>query len=72
MLFMENKNFVYQRICNYAGKEFDPSLDKEVQEVLRSKFNIHLPQRASLNESLASTTSDHEIIGLILQYRTMN
>ena len=71
MLFMANKDFIYQRICIYAGKEFDPTVDEQVVEVLRSKFNIHLPQRASINESLASTTSDHEIIGLILQYRTM-
>ena len=71
MLFMANKDFIYQRIRIYAGKEFDPTVDKQVEEVLRSKFNIHLPQRTSINESLASATSDHEIIGLILQYRTM-
>ncbi len=71
MLFMANKDFIYQRICIYAGKEFDPTVDEHVAEVLRSKFNILLPQRASLNESLASATSVHEIIGLILQYRTM-
>jgi len=71
MLFMANKDFIYQRIRIYAGKEFDPTVDEQVEEVLRSKFNIHLPQRTSINESLASATSDHEIIGLILQYRTM-
>jgi len=68
---MANKDFIYQRIRIYAGKEFDPTVDKQVEEVLRSKFNIHLPQRTSINESLVSATSDHEIIGLILQYRTM-
>lgn len=71
MLFMANKNFIYQRICIYTGKEFDPTVDEQVQEVLRAKFNIHLPQRTSINESLKSAISDHEIIGLILQYRLM-
>ncbi len=69
---MANKEFIHQRICVYVGKDFDPTVDKQVAEVLRSKFNIHLPQRASMNESLASGISDHEIIGLILQYRTMD
>ena len=68
---MSNRDFIQQRICTYAGKEFDPTVDEHVVEVLRSKFNIHLPQRTSTNESLASAASDHEIIALILQYRTM-
>lgn len=66
---MTNKDFILQRIWVYAGKEFDPLADKAVVEVLKSKFNIYLPQRASLNESLSSVKSDHEIIGLLLQYR---
>lgn len=69
---MANKEFVRQRICIYTDKNFDPAIDEQVEEVLRSKFNIRLPQRTSINKSLASTTSDHEIIGLILQYRTMD
>ena len=68
---MANKDFIYQRIRIYAGKEFDPTVDEQVEEVLRFKFNIHLPQRTSIDESLASAISDHEIINLILQYRTM-
>ncbi len=68
---MGNKNFIYQRIRIYAEKEFDPTDDEQVVEVLRSKFDIHLPQRTSINESLASATSDHEILNLILQYRKM-
>ncbi|MFT7186201.1 MAG: DNA polymerase I-like protein with 3'-5' exonuclease and polymerase domains [Pseudohongiellaceae bacterium] len=68
---MANKEFIYQRICIYTGKEFDPTVDEQVQGVLRSKFNIHLPQRTSINESLKSAISDHEIIGLILQYRSL-
>ncbi len=68
---MTNKDFIYQRISVFAGQQFDPTIDKHVTEILRYKFNIHLPQRATINESLASATSDHEIIGLILQYRKM-
>lgn len=67
---MANKEFIYQRIRVYVGKDFDPAIDGEVESILRSKFNIHLPQRTSLNDSLSSTKSDHEIVGLILQYRT--
>lgn len=67
---MANKEFIHQRICIFAGKEIDPSIDEQVEEILRSKFNVHLPQRTSLNQSLEATISDHEIIDLILQYRT--
>jgi len=70
MILMANKEFIYQRIRIYVGKDFDPAVDGQVENILRSKFNIHLPQRTSLNDSLASTKSDHEIVGLILQYRT--
>ena len=66
---MVNKDFILQRICIYAGKEIDPDNDKEVADVLREKFNVRLPQRSSFNESLKMTTSDHEIIDLILKYR---
>lgn len=72
MLFMANKEFIHQRICIYAGNDFDPTVDKQVEDVLRSKFNIFLPQRRTVNESLASATHDHEIIGLILRFRTMD
>tara|TARA_R110001592_G_scaffold160059_2_gene391990 strand:+ start:93 stop:302 length:210 start_codon:yes stop_codon:yes gene_type:complete len=68
---MANKDYIYQRILIFSGKEFDPNDDQQVASVLRDKFNIYLPQRASLNESLASAISDHEIIELIRQYRTM-
>lgn len=68
---MSTKAFLLQRLSIYAGGDFDPSVDEEVGDVLRRKFNIHLPQRASVNESLESAISDHEIIGLILQYRKM-
>lgn len=69
---MSNKEFIHQRICIYADKDFDPAVDVQVEEVLRSKFNIHLPQRKSMDESLESATSDHGIIELILQYRAMD
>ncbi len=68
---MASKDFILQRIQIFAGKEIDPNVDKQVDEILKEKFEIMFPQRRSMNESLASTTSDHEIIGLILQYRTM-
>lgn len=69
---MVTKEFIHQRICIFSGKDFDPNIDEEVKEILSSKFNIRLPQRTSMNDSLASTRSDHEIIRLIYQYRTMN
>lgn len=68
---MASKEFILQRISIYAGKDIDPHSDKQVEEVLRSKLNINLPQRPSMNESLAATISDHEIIDLIIKYRTM-
>jgi DNA polymerase I-like protein with 3'-5' exonuclease and polymerase domains len=68
---MSNKEFIHQRICNFAGKDFDPSIDEEVSQILRSELNIHLPQRTSMEESLKATISDHEIIDLILQYRSL-
>jgi len=68
---MDSKEFVHKRICIYAGRDIDPNSDEQVEDVLRSKFNIRLPQRKSMNESLSSATSDHEIISLILKYRAM-
>jgi len=68
---MTNKEFILQRICVYAGKDIDPTSDKQVEELLRNKFNIHLPQRSSMNDSLTAVNSDHEILTLIKQYRTL-
>lgn len=68
---MANKEFLHQRICIFAGREIDPNSDRQVEEMLRNKFNIHLPQRTSMNESLAAVNSDHEIISLIQQYRAL-
>ena len=68
---INNKEFLRKRICIFSGKDIDPDSDEQVENILRDKFNIYLPQRNSLNDSLGSTASDHEIIGLILQYRTM-
>ncbi|WP_027855974.1 hypothetical protein [Marinobacterium jannaschii] len=67
---MSNKAFILQRVCIFAGQEFDPDSDDKVKEILRDKFNISLPQRRSLNESLQDAASDHEIVALILRYRT--
>ncbi len=68
---MTTKAFTLQRICNFAGKEFDPGSDQQVNEVLRNKFNISLPQRRTMNDAMEAVCSDHDIIALILQYRTM-
>ena len=68
---MANKDFILQRIHIFVGREIDPNIDEQVDEVLKDKFEIMLPQRRSMNESLAASTSDHEIIELILKYREM-
>jgi DNA polymerase I-like protein with 3'-5' exonuclease and polymerase domains len=68
---MTNKEFISQRINVFAGKNIDPNVDKEVEDMLRSKFNIYLPQRPSMNESLTAVNNDHEILQLLIQYRTM-
>lgn len=68
---MNSKEFALQRICIFAGKDIDPNSDEQVVDILRHKFNVLLPQRQSMNESLAAATSDHEIITLILKYRAM-
>ena len=68
---MASKDFILQRIHIFAGKEIDPNIDTQVHEMLKEKFDIMLPQRRSMNESLDATTSDHEIVGLILKYRAM-
>lgn len=68
---MANKDFILQRIRIFAGMEIDPGVDEQVDELLKGKFDIMLPQRRSLNESLEASTSDHDIVALILKYRTM-
>jgi len=65
-----NKDFILQRICIFSGKEVDPNSEEQVINILREKFNIYLPQRRTLDEALTSSGSEHEIIQLILQYRT--
>lgn len=67
---MANKAFTLQRICIYAGVEFDPGSDDQVIDVLQNRLNILLPQRQSLNAALEAVVSDHEIIDLILTYRS--
>jgi DNA polymerase I-like protein with 3'-5' exonuclease and polymerase domains len=66
---MSSKAFILQRICIFAGKPIDPDSDEQVKHLLRSEFNIQLPQRRSMNESLAAAASNHEIVDLILKYR---
>ncbi|MFT4907715.1 MAG: DNA polymerase I-like protein with 3'-5' exonuclease and polymerase domains [Oleispira sp.] len=69
---MESKKYILERICIFAEKDFNPTIDQDVVQLLRDKFNIYLPQRSALNESLESTASSHEIIELILKYRNFS
>lgn len=64
-----NKDYLLQRIHIFAGYEIDPLDDRKVTELLMNKFEILLPQRRTLDESLAASGSDHEIVSLILKYR---
>lgn len=66
---MNSREFLLKRICIFAGEEFDPKSDDQVIEILLRKFNIKLPQRRSLDESLSATICDHEIITLLIKYR---
>lgn len=68
----ESKDFIHQRINIFANKDLDPNIDADVLKVLRNDLNIRLPQRSTLNESLACAASDHDIIQLILKYRAMS
>lgn len=70
-MMTSNKEFLLQRISIFLGKTIDPNSDDQVEEVLRSKFNIRLPQRRSMDDSLSASISDHEIIALLLKYRSM-
>ena len=58
------------RMRSLAGDDFDPDSDEQVITVLKRRFNIYLPQRRNLFESLSHTNSDHEIIDLLLRHRT--
>jgi len=69
---MQNKAFILQRICIYAGKQIDPNSDIQVKEVLNSVLGIKLPQRRTLNESLAIANNEHDIIGLLMKYRNVD
>jgi len=68
---MTMKTFVYDRICNFMGQALDPNSDSQVEEALRIRLNIYLPQRPTLDEALFSSNSDHEVIELLLKYRAM-
>ena len=68
---MTDKAFILQRICIYAGKQIDPNSDLQVKDVFNNVLGIKLPQRRTLNESLADVNDEHEIIGLIKKYRNI-
>lgn len=65
-----NKSFIKQRIAIFSGMDIDPAIDSEVIDMLKRKFAILLPQRPTLDESLEVVIKSHEIIGLIIQYRS--
>ena len=67
-----NREFIQQRIAVFAGTAIDPNTDSEVIEMLKRRFNIHLPQRPTLDEALKACISDHEIINLISDYRAIS
>lgn len=67
-----NKAYIKQRISIFCGSDIDANDDSQVTEVLQRKFNILLPQRPTLDSSLAAVISDHEIISLIIKYRSKN
>lgn len=69
---MVNKEFLLQRICIFAGRELDPNSDEQVTTLLRNTFNVHLPQRPTMQDSLTSAIVDLEIIDLILEYRGLS
>ncbi|MFL0802682.1 MAG: hypothetical protein K6L81_03120 [Agarilytica sp.] len=64
-----NREFIKQRIDIFSGTDIDPNNDAQVIEILQRKFDIHLPQRSSLDDALEATSCDHDIIGLIIKYR---
>lgn len=67
---MADKHFILQRICIYVGKEIDPKSDIQVKEALNTVLGIKLPQKRTLDESLSAANSEHEVINLILKYRS--
>ena len=68
---MSNKSFILQRICIYVGSQIDPDSDAQVKEALRN-LGVKLPQKRTLDESLAATNSDCEVVNLIAKYRSLD
>lgn len=69
---LNTREEIYQAINIFAEQDFNPNTDEDVLSVLRDDLNIRLPQRSTLDDSLASAASDHEIIALILKYRALS
>jgi hypothetical protein len=67
---MIDKAFLRQKIAVFFGEDIDPDQDELVITMLRSKFNIRLPQRTQLNAALQASASTHAVIELLLEYRT--
>lgn len=69
---LNTREEIYLAINIFAEQDFNPNTDEDVLSVLRDDLNIRLPQRSTLDDSLASAASDHEIIALILKYRALS
>jgi hypothetical protein len=67
---MIDKTFLRQKIALFFGEDIDPDKDEQVVAMLRSKFNIRLPQRTQLNAALQASASTHAVIELLLDYRS--
>lgn len=62
------KEYLETKIKEYLGDACNLKADSEVKIALREKLNVLLPQKPNLLESLESSASDHEIVGLLIDY----
>lgn len=56
------------RIESLLGIKLADSDPSQIKLALKDELSIYLPQRVSLLESLASSASEHKIIGLLIDY----
>lgn len=68
---MTTMEFTLQRIRNFLGIPVDPLSDEQMKNALRFKLNIHLPQKVSLDAALDAVAGEHEIIDLVIRYRSI-
>ena len=68
---MTNRKYIKHRIDIFAGKPIDPNSDLQVKDALRD-LEIKLPQKNTLDDSLNASNDEHEMVGLIIQYRKLS